>query len=316
VGRRPHAGVAAGLRICEARAVGAPARPLRLAIMKRTLGAALFALGLAAAVFRAHPAAAGPVELEIGAGPATAGLIVCIPGSGCTPAANQARDFFRGMPGHWRITVLEKPGLDGRIRFGCSAAFHAATDYASLIARQSQFAAQMLAQHHDAPVKLLVGYSEGGTVAPYVAAAAPGFTRMIVAAAGAMPGEAETQISFAQVFGSDGARRTIAAIKSAPTALDRFALGETYRYWASLFDLQPMQAYRALALPVLMIHGDRDTVVPVEATRFARAQFAAFGQTNLTVHELPGAGHGLFAGNPAKRGAMWAQAAVWMQAQP
>jgi pimeloyl-ACP methyl ester carboxylesterase len=285
--------------------------------MKRPLFAAVLIVGLVASAPAAHPAAAtATVEVDIGDGPGPANLIVFLPGSGCAPVINQASTFFHGLAGHWRIVALEKPGLDKQLRMGCTPAFHAATDYPALIDRQSRFAADMLAAFPDAPKKVLVGYSEGGTVAGFVAARIPGFTHLIVAAAGAMPGEMESRVSFTRMVGAAAAARLIADIKAAPEALDRFAFGDTYRYWASLFALEPMQAYRTLRLPILMVHGERDGVVPVETTRYAAAEFAAAGLTNLTVRYLPDAGHGLYGAIPAKRAEIWAGARAWLDAAP
>jgi predicted esterase len=241
---------------------------------------------------------------------------VFVPGSGCAPVRDQMTGFFRGLPGHWRIVALEKPGLDGQLRIGCSSAFHAATDYAALITRNTQFAAHVLAHNPTAPRKVLVGYSEGGTVAPFVAASAAGFSHVIVAAAGAMPGELETRLSFSRIFGAGQADAIITEIKAAPRALDRYALGETFRYWASLFALTPMSAYQKVGAPILMLHGEKDHVVPVETTRYAVAQFAKQARTNLTAIFLRDAGHGLYASDGAKRAAMWRDAAAWLARHP
>jgi pimeloyl-ACP methyl ester carboxylesterase len=202
--------------------------------------------------------------------------------------------------------------LDGRLRIGCSSAFHLATDYAALIARNTQFAARMVQLHPSAPRKVLIGYSEGGTVAPFVAASVTGFSHVIVAAAGAMPGEAETRLSFSQMFGANRAETLIGEIKAAPRALDRYAVGETYRYWASLFALTPMSAYQKVSVPILMVHGEKDRVVPAAATRYAAAQFAQRAQSNLTTLFLRDAGHGLYSTDAGKRAAMWRAAATWL----
>jgi pimeloyl-ACP methyl ester carboxylesterase len=281
------------------------------------LAAGVIAGAGAAAVSRAEapPApSAGRLERLTGRRD-SADLVVFIPGSGCEDPARQMERLFADAEADWLVTARPKRGVASGASglFPCSDGFEQGAVYPRLIADNTAFAAEVLGAPQPGGRRILLGYSEGGTVAPFVAAAAGGFTHLVVLAAGALRGEDELRLTLAR-SGRDGPAvdRTLAAIRAAPDDESSVVLGETYRYWASMLAIDPMQAYARLSLPILMIHGDRDTIVPVEGTLHARDQFAALGKTNLAVEILAGAGHGLGLGARQGRIRLWTRVSRWL----
>jgi pimeloyl-ACP methyl ester carboxylesterase len=243
-------------------------------------------------------------------------LIMFLPGSGCEPAAKQMAAFFVGLKGHWKIIAFEKPGVRRFQPFGCTSAFTAVADYDKLIERQARLARGALAAHREAPLKVLVGYSEGGLAAPAVAAAAPGFTHLVVASAGGMDGDALTYSLGASLSGPEKAARRIAAVEETPDAIDRFAWDDSYAYLSSLMRLRPLQFYAKLDLPILLIHGGRDRDVPPQSSEIAAAAFARAGKTNLTLAIEPGLDHRLGLDDRAAQTKLLAKLHAWLAPTP
>jgi pimeloyl-ACP methyl ester carboxylesterase len=281
------------------------------------LAAALAVFGVVAIAWLGTLRLPFPVaQLSIGDPELPENLIVFLPGSGCEPAARQAAQFFSGLEGRWKVVALEKPGVRRFQPFGCTAEFTLNADFDKLIARQTQFARGVLAAHPEAKLKVLVGYSEGGLAAPAVAAGAPGFTHLVAASAGAMNGEALVYLSGAAWDGPDQAARQLAAVAQAPTAIDRFAWDASYAYLSSMIRLQPLASYAKLDLPILMIHGGRDTDVPPAATQVAAQAFARAGKTNLTIAIDPRLDHRLGLDHPQIQAALLARMLNWMAPAP
>jgi pimeloyl-ACP methyl ester carboxylesterase len=68
----------------------------------------------------------------------------------------------------------------------------------------------------------------------------------------------------------------------------RLWLDHPYWHWASYLWDVPLDDLRGLDLPILMIHGDRDSRVPVQSARAVRDGFVRLGKSNLTYLEYPG----------------------------
>ncbi|MCB1623024.1 MAG: alpha/beta fold hydrolase [Pseudomonadales bacterium] len=257
-------------------------------------------------------------ELMVGPSTPQQGLIVFLPGSGCEPVASQVDTIFADAPGSWRVLTPEK--RDTRSApwsyLGCSRRFHRHTTYQNLIAADTDFARRALEHNDNVCARVLIGYSEGGTVAPFVAAAVPGFTRVIALSAGALRGEDELRMTLRRNLDAASAERTLARIRAFPNDIDQTVEGETFRYWNSMLDLEPMRAYQSIDIPVLMLHGDEDSVVPVEAAHFAAAQSRALGKHNMTVEVIHGADHSLGSGTADGRARLWRRIDHWLEGSP
>lgn len=281
------------------------------------LAAALAVCGVIAVAWLATLPLKFPVaQLSIGDPRQPENLIVFLPGSGCEPAAKQATAFFAGLKGHWKVVVLEKPGVRRFQPFGCTAQFTLNSDFDQLIARQTNFARGVLAAHPEAPRKVLIGYSEGGFAAPAVAAGVGGFTHLVVASAGAMDGEAVLYSIGAAWDGPKDAALRMAGVEQFPQSRDRFAWEESYAYLSSMMRLRPLSAYSKLDLPILMIHGARDADVPLASVQIAAAAFARAGKTNLTVQIEPRLDHSLGLDKPAAQARLLNRMLQWMAPAP
>jgi predicted esterase len=275
---------------------------------RRTMLAASLGLGLSGGVFAWSMAHAKRWQGDWQIGPARTDqdLAVFIGGSGCNSALPQSQRFLSGLNGSWSVAVREKPE-DG-------AACEAGNRYPALIVANTEFAQTALSRHPQARRRMLIGYSEGGTIAPFIAAALPGqFTHLAIMAAGALRGVDEIEMMATRAGGPLKAKADLARIIAAPSDTDRTLMGETLAYWHSMLEIEPMRAYRQLGqTPILMVHGDDDQVVPVAGTLFAQKSFQELGLNNLNVRLLPGIGHGLGLASPRGQARMAVILNTWL----
>lgn len=135
----------------------------------------------------------------------------------------------------------------------------------------------------------LAGHSLGGTLGPLVAEAGPGLLRgLVLLAPGARPLDSvivEQTAYRMQVAGQD--RAAIAAqsaalqaqftrVRSGAAADSEIVLGASARYWRDLFARRPLDALRALSIPVLVLQGGKD--YQVTRADFERIQAALAGK--------------------------------------
>lgn len=120
----------------------------------------------------------------------------------------------------------------------------------------------------------LLGHSLGGLLAPQIAAQAPDLAGVIILAAPTRPLEdiVVDQVSYlAQLDGTtspveqaqiDLLKEQAARVKDPQLALDtppaQLPLGQSAAYWQSLRALNPVQTAASLAMPLLILRGERD----------------------------------------------------------
>jgi len=144
----------------------------------------------------------------------------------------------------------------------------------------------------DASRIALLGHSEGGLVAPMVAATDPSIKAVVLMAA---PGEPVLALlKFQQEFGIDsmahltGAAR-VAAFAEAKTATD--ALIASSPGFAELAQRDPAPLLRSLREPVLILQGDKDYQVPRAQAEKVAALIRSNGNRDVTVRYFPGLNH-------------------------
>jgi fermentation-respiration switch protein FrsA (DUF1100 family) len=132
----------------------------------------------------------------------------------------------------------------------------------------------------------LIGHSEGGMVAPMVAASDSTIKGMVLLAGPARTGrrileyQVGRQIDRAPI--SDSARARLRA--KLPATLDSMAMTPWNRYFMSY---DPAATARRVRTPVLVLQGGRDIqVTPDQAQELASA-FRAAGNTHVTVRMFP-----------------------------
>ncbi|MBL9120186.1 MAG: hypothetical protein JNL80_09765 [Phycisphaerae bacterium] len=147
---------------------------------------------------------------------------------------------------------------------------------------------------------ILMGASEGADVAAAVAASEPRVTHLILIAGGGGWTQAEEfrhmlaegRIAIPEVSSVAGLDQKFEDIRLHPDAEIEW-FGHPYRRWSSYLFERASDHLITLDIPILVIHGDADTAVPVESARALRDRFLAAGKTNLQYVEYEGVDHTL-----------------------
>jgi uncharacterized protein len=150
----------------------------------------------------------------------------------------------------------------------------------------------------------LVGHSEGGMIAPMVAATDPGLGGIVLIAGPAQTGR--EIISYQQRFAiehAEGIRREAhdSAFSAAQEMLEEHSSGQPWlRYF---LDHDPLAVARQVeTVPVLILHGETDRQVTVEQAEVLAAAFGDGGNPDVTVQTFPAVNHLMIHdpdGNPA-----------------
>ena len=154
---------------------------------------------------------------------------------------------------------------------------------------------------------VLIGHSEGGLIAPMVAASDPEGVRAVVLLAG--PAWTGRTVLRSQIL--SGLARTQPALDEAQRdsvaaqRLARIEAGAAPGSWMRFFlEYDPLPTARRVRVPVLIIQGQTDdNVTPEQAALLAGAMREA-GNTRVTVHLLPNVNHMLLE-DPDGRGRSW-----------
>jgi uncharacterized protein len=170
-------------------------------------------------------------------------------------------------------------------------------------------ALQLLRDHPgvDPARVFLAGHSQGGTVAPRVAARAP-VAGLIILAGGAQPLHEAIVRQFrylasldpAQAADLDAITKQAAAVTnpglSEATPPSDLPFGIPAAYWLDLRGYDPAAATAALGKPVLIVQGGRDYQVTV-ADDLSRWKAALDGGPDVTIRVYPADNHLLFPGS-------------------
>ena len=144
---------------------------------------------------------------------------------------------------------------------------------------------------------ILCGASEGGDVAAAVAAREPRLTHVVLLGSGGGMTQADELLSTwrqlprqLNIRSRADLEAVFADIHAHPDA-DKRWYGHPYRRWATYAFDRPLEDLLKVNAPILLIHGDADTSVPVASARAVRDAFVAAGKSNLTYREYTGADH-------------------------
>lgn len=178
-------------------------------------------------------------------------------------------DYLLHVPPGYEYIAIDRPG------FGAST-----PDDAEPSLERQAAALTPLLQQRSGKWPILVGHSLGGSIIARAAAGEPGRIDALLILAGSLDPGLERVHPMQPVGEWWGVRDIL------PRHL-RNANRELLPLKGELDVLQPR--LEALTLPVTIIHGTSDTLVPVENVAFMRNQLA--GARPLTVELLPGQGH-------------------------
>ena len=152
----------------------------------------------------------------------------------------------------------------------------------------------------------LVGHSEGGMIAPMVAATDPTLKGIVLMAGPAYTGrrilEFQQRNGVAQAPGLTAAERAAALKQSAAATKSLMATNAWLRFFASY---DPLPTARKVRVPVLILQGETDQQVTPEQADTLAAAFRAGGDRDVTVRKFPATDHLFLAdsvGDPGRYG--------------
>ena len=119
----------------------------------------------------------------------------------------------------------------------------------------------------------LLGNSQGGVVSALTAAAYPDWVRAMA-------------LSSPAFSLADDARKLFGSADEIPEQYFHLLMNVGRNYFASVYDFDPIDAAKSYPGDVLIFHGDRDTLVPIDYSRRAAESFP-----NAMLQVLSGEGH-------------------------
>jgi predicted esterase len=261
---------------------------------------------------------ARPVRYYLSMPAARAPLVLMIQGSGCTPpftgigTPHPSSTIYNWLPlaGQKRHAVMavEKPyqpdepqrGQPGTAE-GCAGAFNQHFSYGTWLNTLTRAVRHALTRPEVDPRRVLViGNSEGATMAAGLARALPEITDVVL-----LGGSGPTQLyDFAanihRTEDSDERKlrrlqeldATLRAIDAEPRSADKFAWGHPYLRWSSFFAQSTLDNLARSNARVYLASGMQDESVPIQSTEVLYAQLRAQGR-DVTFRRVSGAGHNL-----------------------
>lgn len=141
----------------------------------------------------------------------------------------------------------------------------------------------------------ILGYSEGGLILPMIYNSLndqQSVKKLISIAAG---GKSYYDLMNATMkekgFNESYIDSIISEIKKYPNSVTKFAFGHPYNKWNSFLYYNPLEEFKVIEIPILVIHGEQDKNVSVEVSRFLKRKFDEYGMKNLTYIEIKNATH-------------------------
>ncbi len=217
-------------------------------------------------------------------------------------------DYVSGLTINARIFVLNKRFVPDRSIgfFDCGLDFHVANTPDQWAADYSEFISSQLRVYTPENV-VLVGVSEGVFPALTIAGQLPEITHLaIIGAGGYTIRKSLTMLQQKGTF-EFNVDKGWSKITTAPHSYDKKWLSNTYRWWSDVMDLDPLQDFLKLDVPILVGFGEQDTMVPVESAYFLKSEFEKARKNNLILKTYPGANHRLYGNGTSYRQAYFAE---------
>ena len=139
---------------------------------------------------------------------------------------------------------------------------------------------------------MLVGYSEGGLIAPMVAAKDPMIAAVITLAGPGVPGMEVARYQVEQPILKDS-KIPAAGLEQEIAKQLADALKDLSAHESSFLAIDPAQYDRQVRCPALIIQGGADATVPVRSAERIAAAIRAGGNADVTVRIFPGVSHSL-----------------------
>jgi pimeloyl-ACP methyl ester carboxylesterase len=254
-------------------------------------------------------------------------VIVLIDGSGCGKFSTRLAGFFDQYAGSLDVYFLEKAHIANDAPAQpetCLAEYERADRLERRVADIVQFLEReprlKAAGEHSIA---LLGFSDGGAVAPQVAANSRKIGRLAVIGAGGMKQSDEFRLfaargvqPYAHPSIKDTLDATFADIARHPMAVDKRFFGHSYSFWSARLFHDPLATYARLDIPVVVAMGEKDESVPIESGRLLQRFFAQRPGADFTFFEFPEANHGLAANGKAHLKPFIARLVRWFKGEP
>jgi dienelactone hydrolase len=138
----------------------------------------------------------------------------------------------------------------------------------------------------------LVGHSEGGTIAPMVAASDSGIAAVVILAGTVSKGR--DIVGFQQRYIVDSVAHLTGPLRDA--ALAKYAyntdsVAAATPWWKFFLDYDGVPAAKRVRAPVLVLHGEKDYQVPVAEAEKTASAVRSGGNHDVTVRVFPGTNH-------------------------
>jgi len=146
----------------------------------------------------------------------------------------------------------------------------------------------------------LVGYSEGGLIAPMVAAGDPRIAAIVTLAGPGVPGPELAREQIAAIVEHDP---SIAPADRAREVEKQLADPLTPRE-QSFLSIDPLRVARGVRVPALILQGGSDITVPIRSAERLAAALREGGDRDVTVRIVPGVSHALLP-DPVGASARW-----------
>jgi dienelactone hydrolase len=139
---------------------------------------------------------------------------------------------------------------------------------------------------------ILVGYSEGGLIAPMVAASDPSIAGVITLAGPGVPGMEVASYQVEQPILKDPKMSAADREKEFAKQMEE-ALKDLSPHETSFLTIDPIPYDRQVRCPALIIQGGTDATVPVRSAERIATAMRSGGNTDVTVRIVPGVSHSL-----------------------
>ena len=245
-----------------------------------------------------HEGEAPSYSLQLGDENTSDMVFFFISGSGCASIKHRLDPFFKPIRSNVNAMVfsLQKRAIDPDDLEGssCSSAFRK-TDYIEqTIADQREFIGTQLDKF---PVKpkavVLVGASEGAFVAARIANSDRRITHIGLIGSGGTTMRENLTVLSRSTWYLRNPEKGFAEIAADPDNTDEQIWGHSYKYWASLLDIDIGNELIQLDIPIVAAMGEKDESVAVDSARRMQKMFEQAGKKNLELLVYPDANHRL-----------------------
>jgi uncharacterized protein len=159
---------------------------------------------------------------------------------------------------------------------------------------------------------MLVGYSEGGLIAPMVAASDPSIAAIVTLAGPGVPGMEVARYQVQQPILRDPKMSDADKEKEFAKQFEE-ALKDLSPHETSFLSIDPISYDRQVRCPALIIQGAADTTVPLRSVERIASAMRAGGNADVTVRVIPGVSHSLLP-DPVGLSSGWATLPAFLTA--